>query len=101
ARQMVGRTPGNIRAIRPLRSGVIADFDADAAMIKHFIRQAHVRRRLAQSRVVISVPSGATAVERRATKEAAIEAGAREAFLIEEPMRSEERRVGKECRSRW
>jgi rod shape-determining protein MreB and related proteins len=86
ARQMVGRTPGNIRAIRPLRSGVIADFDAAEAMIKHFIRKAHGRRRLAQPRVVISVPSGATAVERRATKEAAIEAGAREAFLIEEPM---------------
>ena len=71
---MVGRTPGNIRAIRPLRSGVIADFDAAEAMIKHFIRKAHGRRRLAQPRVVISVPSGATAVRRRATKEAAIEA---------------------------
>jgi rod shape-determining protein MreB len=86
ARQMVGRTPGNIRAIRPLRNGVIADFDAAEAMIKHFIRKAQNRRRLGQPRVVISVPSGATAVERRATKEAALEAGARQAYLIEEPM---------------
>ena len=86
ANRMIGRTPGNIRATRPLRDGVIADFDIAEQMIKHFIRKAYKRRSLARPRVIISVSFGATPVERRAIQEAAIAAGARRVFLIEEPM---------------
>ena len=86
AKQMVGRTPGNIEAIRPLRDGVIADFEVAEEMIKHFIRRVHPRRGFASPRVVICVPSGSTAVERRAIQESAESAGARRVFLIEEPM---------------
>ncbi|HEX3209834.1 MAG TPA: rod shape-determining protein [Geminicoccaceae bacterium] len=86
AKQMVGRTPGNIEAIRPLRDGVIADFDVAEEMIKHFIRKVHNRRGFASPRVIICVPSGSTAVERRAIQESAESAGARRVFLIEEPM---------------
>jgi rod shape-determining protein MreB len=83
---MLGRTPGNIQAIRPLRDGVIADFEVAEEMIKHFIRKVHNRRSFASPQVIICVPSGSTAVERRAIKEAAESAGARRVFLIEEPM---------------
>jgi rod shape-determining protein MreB len=86
AKQMVGRTPGNIEAIRPLRDGVIADFEVAEEMIKHFIRKVHNRRGFASPRVIICVPSGSTAVERRAIPESAESAGARRGFLIEEPM---------------
>ena len=86
AKQMVGRTPGNIEAIRPLRDGVIADFEVAEEMIKHFIRKVHNRRGFASPRVIICVPSGSTAVERRAIQESAESAGARRVFLIEEPM---------------
>ncbi len=86
AKQMVGRTPGNIEAIRPLRDGVIADFEVAEEMIKHFIRKVHHRRSFASPRVIICVPSGSTAVERRAIQESAESAGARRVFLIEEPM---------------
>ena len=86
AKQMVGRTPGNIEAIRPLRDGVIADFEVSEEMIKHFIRRVHPRRSFASPRMVICVPSGSTAVERRAIQESAESAGARRVFLIEEPM---------------
>ena len=86
ARMMLGRTPGNIQAIRPLRDGVIADFEVAEEMIKHFIRKVHNRRFGASPQVIICVPSGSTAVERRAIKEAAEAAGARRVFLIEEPM---------------
>jgi rod shape-determining protein MreB and related proteins len=86
AKQMVGRTPGNIEAIRPLRDGVIADFEVAEEMIKHFIRKVHNRRGFASPRIIICVPSGSTAVERRAIQESAESAGARRVFLIEEPM---------------
>lgn len=86
AKQMLGRTPGNIEAIRPLRDGVIADFDIAEDMIKYFIRKVHNRRSFASPLVVICVPSGSTAVERRAIQESAEAAGARRVFLIEEPM---------------
>ena len=86
AKHMVGRTPGNIEAIRPLRDGVIADFEVAEEMIKHFIRRVHHRRGFASPRVIICVPSGSTAVERRAIQESAESAGARRVFLIEEPM---------------
>ncbi|MFP4361178.1 MAG: rod shape-determining protein [Alphaproteobacteria bacterium] len=86
AKLMVGRTPGNIEAIRPLRDGVIADFEVAEEMIKHFIRKVHQRRSFASPRVIICVPSGSTAVERRAIQESAESAGARRVFLIEEPM---------------
>src|ERR1700761_1127515 len=86
AKLMLGRTPGNIQAIRPLRDGVIADFEVAEEMIKHFIRKVHNRRSFASPQVIICVPSGSTAVERRAIKEAAESAGARRVFLIEEPM---------------
>jgi rod shape-determining protein MreB len=86
AKQMVGRTPGNIEAVRPLRDGVIADFDVAEEMIKHFIRRVNNRRGFASPRVIICVPSGSTAVERRAIQESAESAGARRVFLIEEPM---------------
>jgi len=83
---MLGRTPGNIEAIRPLRDGVIADFDIAEEMIKHFISKVHNRRSFASPQVIIAVPSGSTAVERRAIQESAESAGARRVFLIEEPM---------------
>ncbi|MBU5455447.1 rod shape-determining protein MreB [Keratinibaculum paraultunense] len=86
AKKMIGRTPGNIVAIRPLRDGVIADFDITQSMLKYFIQRAVQRRSLFQPRVVVCVPSGVTEVEKRAVEEAAIHAGARDAYLIEEPM---------------
>ncbi len=86
AKQMLGRTPGNISAIRPLRDGVIADFEVAEEMIKHFIRKVHNRRSFASPQVIVCVPSGSTAVERRAIQESAESAGARRVFLIEEPM---------------
>ena len=86
AKTMLGRTPGNIVAIRPMRDGVIADFDVAEEMIKHFIRKVHKRSTLVSPQVVICVPSGATAVERRAIQESAEAAGARRVYLIEEPM---------------
>ena len=86
AKQMLGRTPGNIQAIRPLRDGVIADFEVAEEMIKHFIRKVHNRRSFASPLVIVCVPSGSTAVERRAIQESAEAAGARKVYLIEEPM---------------
>jgi rod shape-determining protein MreB and related proteins len=86
AKQMVGRTPGNIEAVRPLRDGVIADFEVAEEMIKHFIKRVHPRRAFASPRVLICVPSGSTTVEKRAIQESAEAAGARRVFLIEEPM---------------
>ncbi len=86
AKKMIGRTPGNIVAIRPLKDGVIADFDITKAMLKHFIKQATKGRTIFQPRVVVCVPTGVTEVEKRAVEEAAIHAGARDAYLIEEPM---------------
>lgn len=86
AKMMVGRTPGGIQAIRPLRDGVIADFEVAQEMIKHFIRKVHNRRSFAAPQIVICVPSGSTPVERRAIQDAAESAGGRRVFLIEEPM---------------
>ncbi|MBM3504750.1 MAG: rod shape-determining protein [Alphaproteobacteria bacterium] len=86
AKLMLGRTPGNIEAIRPLRDGVIADFEVAEEMIKHFISKVHNRRSFASPQVIIAVPSGSTAVERRAIQESAESAGARRVYLIEEPM---------------
>ncbi|MFA6583972.1 MAG: rod shape-determining protein [Elusimicrobiaceae bacterium] len=86
AKQMLGRTPANIVAVRPLRNGVIADFEVTQEMIKYFIRKVHNRRNLLHPRIVIGIPSGITEVERRAVQEAAEQAGAREVYLIEEPM---------------
>ena len=86
AKNMVGRTPGNITAIRPMRDGVIADFEVAEEMIKHFIHKVHNRRMFASPQIVICVPSGSTAVERRAIQESAESAGARRVQLIEEPM---------------
>jgi rod shape-determining protein MreB len=86
AKQMLGRTPGNIQAIRPMRDGVIADFEVAEEMIKHFIRKVHNRRGFASPIIIVCVPSGSTAVERRAIQESAESAGARRVLLIEEPM---------------
>jgi rod shape-determining protein MreB len=86
AKRMIGRTPAHIRAIRPLRDGVIADFDITEKMLRYFIQKVHSRRFLAKPRVVVCVPSGITGVEQRAVEEATISAGARAAFIIEEPM---------------
>ncbi|MBU8911052.1 MAG: rod shape-determining protein [Desulfobacterales bacterium] len=87
AKRMLGRTPGNIVAIRPMRDGVIADFEVTEAMLKHFIRKVHNNRKtLVRPRIIIAVPSGITQVEKRAVRESAESAGAREVFLIEEPM---------------
>ncbi|MEB3702863.1 Rod shape-determining protein MreB [Candidatus Bealeia paramacronuclearis] len=86
AKLMVGRTPGNIQAIRPLREGVIADFEIAEEMIKYFMQKIHKRRSFVSPRVIICVPSGSTAVERRAIQESAESAGARSVYLIEEPM---------------
>ncbi|MFI3241097.1 MAG: rod shape-determining protein [Alphaproteobacteria bacterium] len=86
AKQMLGRTPGNISAIRPLRDGVIADFEVAEEMIKYFIRKVHNRKAFAAPMIIVCVPSGSTAVERRAIQESAEAAGARKVWLIEEPM---------------
>ena len=86
AKDTLGRTPGNIEAIRPLRDGVIADFEVAESMIKHFISKVHNRRTFVSPQMVICVPSGSTAVERRAIQESAESAGARRVYLIEEPM---------------
>lgn len=86
AKRMIGRTPGNIVAVRPMKDGVIADFDITQNMLKYFIRKVYQRRSLTRPRVVVCVPSGVTEVEKRAVEEAAVQAGAREAHLIEEPM---------------
>jgi rod shape-determining protein MreB len=86
AKMMLGRTPGNIVAIRPMKDGVIADFEITEAMLRHFISKVHNRTTLVRPRIIICVPSGITQVEKRAVKESAESAGAREVFLIEEPM---------------
>jgi rod shape-determining protein MreB len=86
AKRMIGRTPDNIQAIRPLRDGVIADFEASEQMLRFFIQRVHRRRYLAKPRLVVCVPSGITAVEQRAVKEAGYQAGARRVYIIEEPM---------------
>ena len=86
AKMILGRTPGNIVAIRPMKDGVIADFEITEAMLRHFIRKVHNRRSLIRPRIIICVPSGITPVEKRAVRESAESAGAREVYLIEEPM---------------
>jgi rod shape-determining protein MreB len=86
AKKMLGRTPGNIQAIRPMKDGVIADFEVVEAMLKYFIRKIHNRKTLVRPRIIIAVPSGITAVERRAVRESAEAAGARVVYLIEEPV---------------
>ena len=86
AKAMLGRTPGNIIAIRPLKDGVIADFDVTEKMLHYFIAKVHRRRTLVRPRIVIGVPSGITQVEKRAVRDSAMQAGAREVYLIEEPM---------------
>ncbi|MFH0876597.1 MAG: rod shape-determining protein [Candidatus Omnitrophota bacterium] len=86
AKNMLGRTPGNILAIRPMKDGVIADFDITEAMLRYFIKKVHRRRVLVSPRMVIAIPSGITEVERRAVKDSAMRAGAREVNLVEEPL---------------
>lgn len=86
AKRMIGRTPGNIVAVRPLKDGVIADFDTTERMLRYFIQKMHRRRHFAKPRIVICVPSGITGVEQRAVKEAGYQAGARKVYIIEEPM---------------
>jgi rod shape-determining protein MreB len=86
AKEMLGRTPGNIVAIRPMKDGVIADFEVTEAMLRYFIERVHNRSKLVRPRIVIAVPSGITSVEQRAVRESAMSAGAREVYLIEEPM---------------
>lgn len=86
AKRMIGRTPGHIIAVRPLKDGVIADFDVTEKMLRYFIQKVHKRRLFARPRVVVAVPSGITGVEQRAVEEACIQAGARAAYIIEEPM---------------
>ncbi len=86
AKQMLGRTPGNIQAIRPMKDGVIANFEITESMIRHFIQKVHNRKALVRPRVIIAVPSGITQVEKRAVRDSAESAGAREVYLIEEPM---------------
>ena len=86
AKRMIGRTPGNIVAIRPLKDGVIADFDVTERMLRYFIQKVHRRRHLARPRLVVAVPSGITGVEQSAVKEAGHQAGARRVYIIEEPM---------------
>jgi rod shape-determining protein MreB and related proteins len=86
AKRMIGRTPGNIVAVRPLKDGVIADFDVTERMLRYFIQKVHRRRHLAKPRLVVAVPSGITGVEQSAVKEAGHQAGARRVYIIEEPM---------------
>jgi rod shape-determining protein MreB len=86
AKRMIGRTPSNIVVIRPLKDGVIADFDVTERMLRYFIQQVHRRRAFAKPRIVVAVPSGITSVEQRAVKEAGYQAGARRVYIIEEPM---------------
>jgi rod shape-determining protein MreB len=86
AKRMLGRTPGNIVAIRPMKAGVIADFEITEAMLRYFIKKVHNRRKMVRPRIIIAVPSDITEVEKRAVKDSATHAGAREVFLIEEPM---------------
>ncbi len=86
AKRMLGRTPGNIVAIRPMRDGVIADFEITESMLRYFIKKVHNSRRLVRPRVVIAVPSGITEVEKRAVKDSALHAGAREVYMLEEPV---------------
>lgn len=86
AKRMLGRTPGNIVAIRPMRDGVIADFEITESMLRYFIKKVHNSRRLVRPRMVIAIPSGITEVEKRAVKDSALHAGAREVFMIEEPI---------------
>jgi rod shape-determining protein MreB len=86
AKRMLGRTPGNIIAIRPMKDGVISDFEITEAMLRYFIKKVHHRRVLVRPRIVIAIPSGITEVEKRAVKDSAERAGAREVFLIEEPI---------------
>ncbi|MGB2600485.1 MAG: rod shape-determining protein [Candidatus Omnitrophota bacterium] len=86
AKRMLGRTPGNIIAIRPMRDGVIADFEITESMLRYFIKKVHNSRRLVRPRIVIAVPSGITEVEKRAVKDSALHAGAREVFMLEEPV---------------
>ena len=86
AKAMLGKTPGNIQAIRPLKDGVIADFEITEEMLKYFITKVHNRRLFVRPRIIVGVPSGITQVEKRAVKESAYSAGAREVYLIEEPM---------------
>ena len=86
AKRMLGRTPGNILAIRPLKDGVIADFEITESMLRYFITKVHNRKALVRPRIVVAVPSGITEVEKRAVKDSALHAGAREVYLIEEPM---------------
>jgi len=86
AKRMLGRTPGNITAIRPMKAGVIADFEITEAMLRYFIKKVHNRRKMVRPRIIIAVPSDITEVEKRAVKDSATRAGAREVFLIEEPM---------------
>src|SRR5687767_15780656 len=86
AKEVLGRTPGNIVAIRPMKAGVIADFEVTEAMLRYFIQKAHQRRTLVRPRVIVCVPSGITEVEKRAVRDSALAASAREVYLIEEPM---------------
>jgi rod shape-determining protein MreB len=86
AKEMLGRTPGNIVAVRPMKDGVIADFEVTEAMLRYFITRAHNRRTLVRPRIIVCVPSGITEVEKRAVRDSALAAGAREVYLIEEPM---------------
>lgn len=86
AKMMLGKTPGNIMAIRPMKDGVIADFEVAEAMLRYFIRKVHNRRSLVRPRIIVCIPSGVTQVEKRAVRESAESAGAREVYLIEEPM---------------
>ena len=86
AKEMLGRTPGSIVAIRPMKDGVIADFDITEQMLRHFIAKVHNRRTWVRPRIIICVPSGITQVEKRAVRDSALQAGAQEIYLIEEPM---------------
>jgi len=86
AKRMLGRTPGNIVAIRPMRDGVIADFEITESMLRYFIKKVHNSRTLARPRIIIAIPSGITEVEKRAVKDSALHAGAREVFMLEEPV---------------
>src|SRR3954466_9461996 len=86
AKEMLGRTPGNIAAVRPMKDGVIADFEVTEAMLRYFITRVHNRQTLVKPRIIIGVPSGITEVEKRAVRDSALAAGAREVYLIEEPM---------------